>query len=48
MGEFGVGVQLLEQCFLVNRIEATFDVGIEHKFRFAMDAYLDHSDGIMG
>ena len=45
--ELGVGIQLLEKSFMVNVVEASFDVSIEHTFRFVSDAVEDGSDRVV-
>lgn len=47
VGELGVGVQLLEESFMVNVVEAALNIGIEDKFGLVSDAVEDRSDGIM-
>jgi len=47
MSQVGVSMQFSQQRFMVDVIKASFDVGIQYKFRFVPDSEKDGYDGIM-
>jgi hypothetical protein len=42
-----IGLKFAEECLVVDMVEGSFDVRVEHIFRLVADAYEDRSDCIM-